>query len=115
VKPNTPLLLVRWLLAMACIGAMIANASANERQAGRAYTGEDLTPDVNIHDLLDGQPRELALQIEQAGLYQLDMSSDEFDSKLELTGNGLSLRGDNGEEGIRVSPVRSCVYPARRA
>jgi len=112
VKPNTPLLLARWLLAMACIGGMIANASADERQAGRAYTGEVLTPDANIHDLLDGQPRELALQIEQAGLYQLDMSSDEFDSKLELTGNGLSLRGDNGEEGIN-SRLLAMLSPGR--
>jgi len=216
VKSNSPPLLTRWLLAMVCIGGMIANASANERQAGRltigsevrgeitsadhvnyndgsrsklyrfsakpgdlvlfqtsgalkarlslhvdgeqvaqsksddgdttlsyrvgstqphllavsgkdhraygpfrlssqtvgTYTGEVLTPDVNIHDWLDRQPRELALQIEQAGLYQLDMSSDEFDTKLELTGNGLSLSNDDGGEGTN-SRLVATLSPGR--
>jgi len=216
VKSNTPPLLARWLLAMACIGGMIASTSANERQAERltignevrgeitsanyvnyndgsrsklyrfsaqpgdlvlfqtsgalkarlslhvdgeqvaqskssdgdvtlswrvnstqphllavsgenhraygpfrlssqtvgTYTGEVLTPDANIHDWLDGQPRELPLQIEQAGLYQLDMISDEFDTKLELSGNGLSLSNDDGGEGTN-SRLLASLSPGR--
>jgi len=76
------------------------------------YTGETLIPDANIHDWLDGQPRELPLQIEQAGLYQLDMISDEFDTKLELTGNGLSLSNDDGGEGTN-SRLVATLSPGR--
>jgi len=63
------------------------------------YAGGTLTPDVTIHDWLGTDPRELALQIDRAGLYQIDMVSDEFDTKLELTGNGQSLSNDDGGEG----------------
>jgi len=63
------------------------------------YAGGTLTPDVTVHDWLGAEPRELALQIDRAGLYQIDMISDEFDTKLELTGNGQSLSNDDGGEG----------------
>jgi len=58
------------------------------------YAGETLTPEVTIRDWLN-QSRELTLQIDRAGLYQIDLMSDEFDTKLELTGNGLSLSDDD--------------------
>jgi len=75
------------------------------------YAGGTLTPDVTIHDWLN-QPRELALQIDRAGLYQIDMMSDDFDTKLELSGNGLSLSNDDGGDGTN-SRLISELAPGR--
>jgi len=63
------------------------------------YGGGPLTPDVTISDLLDGTAREIPLMIETAGLYQIDQRSDAFDTKLELSGNGVSQSDDDGGDG----------------
>jgi len=63
------------------------------------YGGGALTPDVTISDLLDGTVREIPLTIETAGLYQIDQRSDAFDTKLELSGNGVSQSDDDGGDG----------------
>jgi len=63
------------------------------------YSGGTLTPDVTITDLLSGSPREIPLMIETAGLYQIDQRSDAFDTKLELSGNGVSESNDDGGDG----------------
>jgi len=63
------------------------------------YGGGPLIPDVTISDLLDGTAREIPLMIETAGLYQIDQRSDAFDTKLELSGNGVSQSDDDGGDG----------------
>jgi len=64
------------------------------------YGGGALTPDVTISDLLDGTAREIPLIIETAGVYQIDQRSNAFDSKLELSGNGVSESNDDGGDGL---------------
>jgi len=64
------------------------------------YGGGTLTPDVTISDLLSGSPREIPLMIEAAGIYQIDQRSDAFDTKLELSGNGVSQTDDDGGDGL---------------
>jgi len=61
-----------------------------------------LTPDTPaITSWTDGS-QELQLQIEQSAHYQIDMESDEIDSVLKLTGNGLELEDDDGGEGLNA-------------
>jgi|GEM_PF-909289 len=70
-----------------------------------------LTPGKPIRSWTDGS-QDLQLQITQDGIYQVDMESDEFDSVLELSGNGLArpLKDDDSGEGlnsrlfVRLSP-----------
>jgi len=59
-----------------------------------------LTPGERITSWTDGS-QTLQLHINQDGIYQIDMESDEFDAVLELSGNGLArtLEDDDGGEG----------------
>jgi len=77
-----------------------------------AYTGETLTLGAHIHDWLGAASSDLILQIEREGLYQIDMISDEFDTKLEISGDGVSATNDDGGQGtnarliVELSPGR---------
>jgi len=68
-----------------------------------------ITADQQISSWTNGV-QELQLNIAQSGIYQIDMESDEFDTVIELSGNGLELDNDDGGEGtnsrlfVRLSP-----------
>jgi len=76
------------------------------------YSGGVLTPDDAISDLLDGAAREIPLQVETAGLYQIDLRSDDFDTKLELSGNGVDMDNDDGGDGTN-SRLLTQLQPGR--
>ena len=59
------------------------------------WDGQPLRAGARITDWLDGS-RELALQVDREGLYTIDLSSDQFDTVLEVSGNGVNARDDDG-------------------
>lgn len=65
-------------------------------RAVEPYAGGPLVPGSDITDILGSSPRTYSLQIVEAGLYQIDQRSSEFDSVLNLTGNGISRNDDDG-------------------
>jgi len=77
------------------------------------YGGGTLTPDVTISDVLDGPSREIPLMIEAAGIYQIDLRSDAFDTKLELSGDDVWHHDDDSGDGTNsriVVPLKPGLY-----
>ena len=62
------------------------------------WDGQPLRAGARITDWLDGS-RELALQVDREGMYTIDLSSDQFDTVLEVSGEGVSARDDDGGDG----------------
>ena len=60
--------------------------------------------------MLTGHPQTYTLAIEQAGLLQLTMRSDDFDSLLELNGQGINTRDDDSG-GDRDALISVAVEP----
>jgi len=60
--------------------------------------------------MLTGHPQTYTLAIEQAGLLQLSMRSDDFDSLLELNGQGINTRDDDSG-GDRDALISVAVEP----
>ena len=61
-----------------------------------AYDGGDVTPGQDISGYLD-DVRELPLVISEETVYDIDFGSDDFDTVLALSGNGLDLRNDDSQ------------------
>ncbi|NYZ63346.1 ABC transporter substrate-binding protein [Luteimonas deserti] len=66
-----------------------------------AYDGQPLMAGASISDWTSG-PRPLSLRIDEAGVYTIDMLSDDFDAVLKLDGPGVSLSNDDGGEGTNA-------------
>ncbi|WP_052772734.1 hypothetical protein [Luteimonas sp. FCS-9] len=79
------------------------------------YDGQPLRVGASIGDWTDGQ-RELPLQIDRAGLYTIDMMSDDFDALLALEGEGISVSNDDGGDDsnarltLRLAPGRYRLF-----
>lgn len=60
-----------------------------------------------LHGALSGTPREYQLRVAQPGRVTIDLGSDDFDTVLELRGNGVSLDNDDGGDGTdsRIATV----------
>jgi len=63
------------------------------------YDGQVLTPDAKISDWTDSS-RQINLHITEAGIYRIDLESDEFDAKLGLSGDNVELENDDGGDGL---------------
>ncbi len=61
-----------------------------------AYDGKPLTAGKRITDWLVDSRQTYTLQVDKPGLYTIDLESDAFDTRLELSGNGLELEDDDG-------------------
>lgn len=59
-------------------------------------SGEEIT------GYLQGQPTRYSLQIDEQGIYQFDMKSDQFDSYLRLEGNSLNQTDDDSGDGLNA-------------
>lgn len=71
---------------------------------------------ADIVDFLRGDARSYQLDIRQSGYYVIDMRSSEFDSALELQGNGVSVGDDDGGEGLNSRlrvPLEAGTYTLR--
>ena len=89
-----------------------------------AYDGRALTPGASISDWVDA-PRRLTLRIAEAGVYTIDMMSDDFDAYLKLDGPGTALTNDDGGDGTnarinaRLQPgdytITTSAYGSERA
>lgn len=75
------------------------------------YSGQVLKVGSAVSDWADA-PRSLQLQIDKAGLYAIDMGSDEFDALLKLDGNGLSISNDDGGDGSNAR-ITARLNPGR--
>lgn len=92
--------------------------------AVEAYDGRPLSVGAAITDWVDA-PRRLTLRIEEAGIYTIDMMSDDFDAFLKLDGPGVALTNDDGGDGTnarintRLTPgeytVTTSAYGSERA
>ncbi|MCZ8062586.1 hypothetical protein [Silanimonas sp.] len=84
----------------------------------QVHRGEGpLRPGADIADLVGRDGKSYRLEIRQAGYYQIEMRSSEFDSALELQGNGVSISDDDGGGGLNArlsAPLEAGTYnPAR--
>ncbi|MEJ6655430.1 MAG: hypothetical protein QNL70_05440 [Pseudomonas sp.] len=61
--------------------------------------GDALNLGEETTGMLTGQPQTYRLLVEQSGLLQISMQSDDIDSLLELTGAGISARDDDSGGG----------------
>lgn len=60
------------------------------------YDGKPLVGSGQIVDLLASDRQEYTLQVEKAGLYQIDLTSGAFDTVLELHGPNVNEEDDDG-------------------
>lgn len=75
-----------------------------------------LRPGADIADLMGSDGKSYRLEVRQPGYYQIDMRSTEFDSALELQGQGVSVSDDDGGGGLnsRLSvPLEAGTYTVR--
>ncbi len=78
-----------------------------------AYDGKPLTAGRRITDWLENGSKTYTLEVDQAGLYTLDLESSEFDSRMELSGNGVNLEDDDGGNQLNsrlVAPLQPGRY-----
>jgi len=54
---------------------------------------------------LDQEPQLVRFQVENAGLYRLNMSSQDFDTFIKLEGMGINLENDDGPDGTNSQLV----------
>lgn len=66
-----------------------------------AYDGRVLAVGASISDWVDA-PRRLPLRIDDAGIYTVELQSDDFDAFLQLDGPGVSLSNDDGGDGTNA-------------
>lgn len=77
------------------------------------YDGKPLTAGRRITDWLRGGDKTFTLEVEQAGLYTIDLESDEFDARLTLSGNGVSMEDDDGGNQLNsrlLAPLKPGTY-----
>lgn len=80
-------------------------------KAIEAYNGETLTVGASISDWIDAE-RRLPLQVDTPGLYTIDMLSDDFDTVLQLEGQGVSISNDDGGDGSNAR-ISMMLQPGR--
>lgn len=62
----------------------------------KAYSGDPLKADSRITDWLTRSEQSYVLQIDKAGLFTISMESNEFDTRLQLRGEGVDVENDDG-------------------
>lgn len=84
------------------IGTGALPAGVRLRNSGALATDGAL-----VHGVLAGSPREYQLRITQPGRIAIELGSDDFDTVLELRGNGVSVEDDDGGDGTnsRISTI----------
>lgn len=65
---------------------------------------------TRIHGVLGGSPREYQLRVAQPGRVTIDLGSEDFDTVLELHGNGVALENDDGGDGTN-SRLSAALQP----
>ena len=77
--------------------------------AGEARTIEGR---LSASDWLVGERQTYTLQVDAPGLYTVSLESDAFDTRLELSGNGVTLEDDDGGNGTDSRLVAPLPRPA---
>ncbi|WP_083490635.1 PPC domain-containing protein [Stenotrophomonas humi] len=83
-----------------------------------AYDGKPLAAGQRITDWLRGGDKSYTLQVSKPGLYTIDMESSEFDSRLELSGNGVNMEDDDGGNQLNArlkAPLQPGTYTLKAA
>ena len=78
-----------------------------------AYDGKPLTAGRRVTDWLRNGSKAFTLEVDKPGMYTITMDSSEFDSRLELSGNGLNLEDDDGGSHLNarlVTPLQPGTY-----
>lgn len=78
----------------------------------KPYDGKPISNAGSISDLLLDASQEYTLQVDKAGLYTLNLRSDEFDTVLSLKGNDQDLENDDGGDGTN-SRINVPLQPGR--
>lgn len=60
------------------------------------YDGAPLRGNGTINDLFAGTSQDYTLQVTEAGMYRIDLTSSAFDTVLTLSGNGVNEEDDDG-------------------
>lgn len=77
----------------------------------RDLSGNDtVEPGSTVEGWIDGETSSHTLVIEERGLYTVDLTSPEFDTMLELSGQGMSLTDDDGGQD-RNSRIQAMLEP----
>lgn len=72
---------------------------------------DSVTVGEPVDSWLQGSSREISLTIEEAGLYQLEMRSDDFDAYLEITGPNGYAREDDDSAGNLDARIADFLAP----
>lgn len=78
----------------------------------KPYDGKPISNAGSISDLLLDASQEYTLQVDTAGLYTLNLGSDEFDTVLALKGNDQDVENDDGGDGTN-SRINVPLQPGR--
>jgi hypothetical protein len=107
----------RYEVAVSGSGARAFGPFRLEAKPLQVHRGDAaLRAGTDIVDFLRGDARSYRLDIRQPGYYVIDMRSSEFDSALELQGNGVSASDDDGGEGLNSRlrvPLEAGTYTLR--
>lgn len=80
------------------------------REGGPLEVGE------TISGMLQSDQATFTLSVEEAGLFTFDLSSEHFDTKIFVEGNGISLEDDDGGDGVNSlleTPLEPGEYTVR--
>lgn len=92
----------RYQVAVSGQGAHAFGPFALRVKALEVFRGGVLRAGVDITDTLDSGTKSYPLSVQRAGLYVIDMRSDDFDAKLKLSGNGIDIENDDGGDGTNA-------------
>ena len=107
----------RYEVAVSGAGSRAFGPFRLEAKALQVHRGDSpLQAGTEIADFLREGGRSYRLAIRQSGYYVIDMRSDEFDSALELSGNGVSVNDDDGGDNLNARlrvPLEPGTYTLR--
>ncbi|MBM9915540.1 ABC transporter substrate-binding protein [Stenotrophomonas lactitubi] len=76
------------------------------------YDGKPMVGEGEIGDLLVSKSQDYTLQVEKAGMYEIRLESEAFDTVLKLDGNGAQAENDDDGDGTN-SQLRMPLEPGK--
>lgn len=93
----------RYEVAVSGAGARAYGPFRLEAKALQVHRGDGpLRAGSDIADFLRGEGKRYRIDVRETGYYVIDMRSSEFDSMLELSGNGVAASNDDGGDNLNA-------------
>lgn len=97
-------------------GLYTLSVESRELPGGSLRNGGPLEAGETISGILQGNQSTFTLTVDETGLFTFDLSSDNFDTKIFVEGNGVSLENDDGGDGVNSlleTPLEPGEYTVR--